>query len=173
MDCLTLLEQAKNNGLEVKVDGDKLIVRGPKSQEELAKALLARKAEIIEALSREHQTPTAPSATDAVPGRPCPCCGGVRYWQRRDGGWACATCHPAPIEDVPEAIVLRDLRDTLAKAILELAEAASWPRLPLDQCRTIIGTRHTWVAFTRTADVLTLRLAITRLKERISNETPF
>lgn len=167
MDCLTLLEQAKNNGLEVKVAGDKLIVRGPKSQEELAKALLARKPEIIQALTGQRWATTAPSATDTVPGRPCPCCGGVRFWQRPDGGWCCSTCHPSPIEGVPEVVVLRGLRQTLQQAVVELAEAAGWPRLPLDGRRTIIGTRHAWVAFTRAADVPTLRAAITKLREVI------
>jgi hypothetical protein len=58
MDRLTLLAQAQEAGLEVKVDGDRLVIRRPKRAEPLAKELLAHKQAVLEALS-VHPT-TAP-----------------------------------------------------------------------------------------------------------------
>jgi hypothetical protein len=47
VDGMTLLEEARATGLEVKTEGDRLIVRGPRSAEGLARILLERKAELI------------------------------------------------------------------------------------------------------------------------------
>jgi hypothetical protein len=46
MECVTLLHEAREAGLEVRADGDRLVVRGPRSAEGLARMLLARKAEL-------------------------------------------------------------------------------------------------------------------------------
>ena len=51
MAGLTLLEEARAAGLTVRADGDRLVVRGPKWGEPLARALLARKAEVLAALA--------------------------------------------------------------------------------------------------------------------------
>lgn len=167
VDVSSLLTQLRQQGIEIEVHGNKLALTGRKSllTDDVLAVVREHKNEIIAALSRERQTPTEPPTTDAVPGRPCPCCGGIRFWQRPDGGWCCSVCHPAPVEGVPEIVVLRDLKQTLQRAVFELAEAVGWPKLPLDECRTIIGTRSAWVAFGRTADVPTLRLAVDKLRE--------
>jgi len=168
MSTVSLLDELRAKGIEVRLEDGKPKLRGPQAvlTEDLVAKLREHKDEIVQALSQQ-STPTEPT-----PAHPCYACGGNRYWQRPDGGWCCAMCHPAPVEDVPEITVLRSLRDSLAHAILELAEAASWPRLALDGHRTVIGTRYSWVAFSRTADVPTLRLAIARLREGLGGAVP-
>lgn len=53
MDSLTLLLAARRVGLGVHVKGEKLVVRGGRSQEQLARMLLARKQEVLAALRTE------------------------------------------------------------------------------------------------------------------------
>jgi hypothetical protein len=51
-----LIADTQKRGMTVRADGERLVVRGPKAQAELAMALLARKAEVLAALtSREEQ----------------------------------------------------------------------------------------------------------------------
>jgi hypothetical protein len=57
MDRLTLLTQAAEAGLRVTADGDRLIVRGPRKAEPIAKALLEHKAEIMALLSDPDREP--------------------------------------------------------------------------------------------------------------------
>ena len=47
MGIVKLLEEARAAGLKVRAEGDRLIVRGPKAAEHMAKTLLERKAEVI------------------------------------------------------------------------------------------------------------------------------
>jgi hypothetical protein len=47
MDVLSLLEQAEVAGLTVRMVGDRLVVRGPKRAEALARQLCTRKTEIL------------------------------------------------------------------------------------------------------------------------------
>ena len=51
MGAVSLLQKAKTARLTVHVDGDRLVVRGPKKASAIAERLLDRKAEVIEALS--------------------------------------------------------------------------------------------------------------------------
>ena len=53
MGAVSLLQEAASAGLTVRVDGDRLVVRGPKSAGAIAERLLDHKAEVIEALSAE------------------------------------------------------------------------------------------------------------------------
>ena len=55
MAGVKLLEEARAAGLKVRVEGDRLIVRGPKSAERVAKALLEKKAEVLALLNRQPQ----------------------------------------------------------------------------------------------------------------------
>jgi hypothetical protein len=50
MDGITLLLEAQAAGLSVRVDGDKLIIRGPRSAELIARRLLAYKPAVVAAL---------------------------------------------------------------------------------------------------------------------------
>ncbi len=51
MGAVSLLQEAEAAGLSVRVDGERLVVRGPKSAGAIAERLLDHKAEVIEALS--------------------------------------------------------------------------------------------------------------------------
>ncbi len=53
MVAVTLLQEAEAAGVSVRVDGDRLVVRGPKSAADIAERLLDCKAEVIEALAAE------------------------------------------------------------------------------------------------------------------------
>lgn len=53
MEVMRLLADARQKGLEVCAKGTELVVRGPRSQEQLAKTLLERKIEILNALKAE------------------------------------------------------------------------------------------------------------------------
>jgi hypothetical protein len=55
MDGLTLLSEARAAGLEVKVDGDRLVVRGPRSAAHLAERLLEMKQEVIALLGPDDE----------------------------------------------------------------------------------------------------------------------
>jgi hypothetical protein len=50
-----LLEEARNVGLSVQVDGERLVVRGAKDYEELAVQHLERKAEVLAALANDEE----------------------------------------------------------------------------------------------------------------------
>jgi hypothetical protein len=56
-----LLAAARDAGLKIMVDGDRLVIRGPKSAEALARHLLDRKAEMMAAL----RAPAPPPEIDA------------------------------------------------------------------------------------------------------------
>ncbi len=58
MVAVNLLQEAEAAGLAVRVEGNRLVVRGPKSAADIAERLLDRKAEVIEALSAEWDTET-------------------------------------------------------------------------------------------------------------------
>ena len=160
----SLLAALEAAGLSVTiVDGRLAISPASRLTADLREAIRAHRDELVAAVlagaaGGERDDP-------AGPGRPCAVCGSVRYWRRPTGGWVCATCHPAPSDDLPEVVVLRGLRDTLSKAALEMAEALGWPRLVLDGHRAVVGLRSAWVAFARAADVPTLRLAIDGLRK--------
>ncbi|HYT90850.1 MAG TPA: hypothetical protein VEL76_19225 [Gemmataceae bacterium] len=63
VSAATLLTLASTAGLKVSVDGDRLVVRGSKSAEELARALLARKAEVLPLLATPPATPVGGHAS--------------------------------------------------------------------------------------------------------------
>src|SRR5215472_3239959 len=50
MDGLTLLRRARDAGLAVATEGDKLVIRGPKCAEEIARLLIEHKPEVMAAL---------------------------------------------------------------------------------------------------------------------------
>jgi hypothetical protein len=52
MDGLTLLSEAVAAGLTVRVDGDRLVIRGPKAADAMARRLLEHKPEVLAALGR-------------------------------------------------------------------------------------------------------------------------
>jgi hypothetical protein len=60
MDGLTLLEEARGAGLRVAAEGDRLVIRGPKTAEPVARRLLAHKAEVLAALAGPRQLAPTP-----------------------------------------------------------------------------------------------------------------
>ena len=58
MDALTLLRKASEAGLEVRADGERLVVRGPRRHEDLARHVLDRQ-DIMLFILRERETRTA------------------------------------------------------------------------------------------------------------------
>jgi hypothetical protein len=122
VDGLNLLLEAGAAGLTVMADGDRLVIRGPKSADTVARRLLARKAVVLAALSagNGNTTPVNPEkhsgsvdsscpwdeATE--PGPACPVCGSLESWQDALGRERCGVCEA----------------DALAKA-LQLAERAA------------------------------------------------
>ena len=66
MDSLNLLTIAREAGLTVRADGDRLVVRGPRAAEALAREVLEHKAEVMAALSppASPQAETAPVDVD-------------------------------------------------------------------------------------------------------------
>jgi hypothetical protein len=172
MDVLRLIGQARAAGLTIEVKGDQLVVHGPRAHAALTKALGEHKDAVIAALRQA--APAEPAKTtrrQPVPDRPCPTCGGRRWWPRpTDGEWLCSRCRPCPIPDEVQEIIspLATLREAIQAAALELAEALAWPRIQLDSARSVPGERGCWHTFARAADLPTLRLAIDRLKAMLA-----
>ncbi len=111
----TLLSRAAGAGLSVRADGDRLVIRGPKSADAVARLLLAHKAEVMEALSFADwvfrpdahgrlgwETPDLDEADRwwaradfddlPEPGEPCPKCGSLEAWWDLLGGQHCQHC---------------------------------------------------------------------------------
>lgn len=95
MDGLSLLAEARRAGLSVHVEGDKLVVRGPKVAAPIAQRLLANKAQVMAALS------SGPA--------PCSACGCSFGWKTSSGRVACCACEPPP--DRTPRIILADYPD--------------------------------------------------------------
>jgi hypothetical protein len=47
VDCVTLVRHAQSAGLHISVNGDQLVVRGPRSAADLAQQVLARKQDVM------------------------------------------------------------------------------------------------------------------------------
>ena len=66
MDGLALLQAADAAGLTVNVDGDRLVIRGPRSCEAQAKALMAHKEDVVAYLSEHAVTDYGAGTWDAA-----------------------------------------------------------------------------------------------------------
>jgi hypothetical protein len=86
-----LVAEAQRAGLSLRVDGGRLVIRGPKRFADVAQRLLERKADVLAALQAWGKTssPCSPSSPPPPPaeGRRCPDCGG-----RLDQKARCWTC---------------------------------------------------------------------------------
>lgn len=69
VNAAQLLADARAAGLTVTADGDRLVVRGPREAGHLARAVLARKAEVLADLA-EHPGPGCWIAASRATGRP-------------------------------------------------------------------------------------------------------
>jgi hypothetical protein len=59
MDGITLILEAEAAGLSVQVDGDRLVIRGPRSADAIARRLLAEKPAVVAALRSQTSPPGA------------------------------------------------------------------------------------------------------------------
>jgi hypothetical protein len=91
---IAMLREARAAGLDVRRDGDALIVRGPEDQGGLARNLLVIKPLVLAALQRE----------DEYRGHELTCHEGdpADWWQGAGGRLLCATCQPPLIPDVDD-----------------------------------------------------------------------
>ena len=120
MDSMTtLLDSARAAGVTMRLDGERLIVRGPKSAETLAKSILAQKAAVVACLLVAPKTTDESSNATATPrcvpnesqramppptAERCFCCGQRRWWRSVFGSHLiCATCHPPSFRSVVAA----------------------------------------------------------------------
>jgi hypothetical protein len=62
-----LLDEARRVGLELRGDGDRIVIRGPRSGADLARQILTRKAEVLATLAGAPQDPAAVVDGDASP----------------------------------------------------------------------------------------------------------
>ena len=106
MDGLTLLSEGRVAVLTVKVDGDRLVIRGPRSADAVAQRLLAHKAMILAELTagNGNTTPANPEkcggSVDGLglwdettePGTGCPVCGSLESWEDALGRTRCGVC---------------------------------------------------------------------------------
>jgi len=106
MDGLTLLSEGRAAGLIVLAHGGRLVVRGPRSADAVARQLLAHKAVVLAALAADDGSSCPWEAIE--PGPACPRCGSLEQWQDLLGRQRCGVCEA----------------DALGKAI-KLAERAA------------------------------------------------
>ncbi len=113
-----LLRQAEEAGLTVGVDGNELVIRGPRRAGWIARRLLARKAVVIEALRGRPpgldtlqtrarrlrgqdgtvgETPLPGHRAHAHAPSACPWCRGFAWWRSIHGVVVCGNCHPPAI----------------------------------------------------------------------------
>ena len=104
MDGLALLRAADAAGLTVNVDGDRLVIRGPRSADATARALLEQKPEVMAALD----APRPPLDAEGLPIDECPACGHRSFWRWPQSSphfhshdWRCIRCTPIPFNAGP------------------------------------------------------------------------
>ena len=84
-------------GLIVLADGDRLVIRGPRSADAVARRLLAHKAVILAAMAADDGSP-CPWDEATEPGDPCPVCGSLEKWWDILGGEHCQQCEHATLD---------------------------------------------------------------------------
>ena len=117
---IELLNFARNAGLTWHRDGERLVVRGPKSLADIAKQLVARKDEVFATITRLpptvasditydpipdwaiNQALKAFAVTSSAPTVPmCFCCQGRRWWRSFCGSHLiCGFCHRPHFDDI-------------------------------------------------------------------------
>ena len=122
MDGMTLLAEARAAGLIVLSDGDRLVIRGLRSAEAIARRLLAHKADVMKALVDEPAAchshidmaaPVVESGQDDMTTTevlvptvefdedvtlpPCPTCGSSDLWETILGTWHCQHVTQQPL----------------------------------------------------------------------------
>jgi hypothetical protein len=116
MDGLMLMEEAKAAGLTVQADGQRLIIRGPISGEEIVRRLLEHKSDVLKVITKDPlagtifegkwieklnpegvlywERPSVKHLEVIDPPGLCPKCNGLELWQNILGNWRCMKCEP-------------------------------------------------------------------------------
>ncbi len=124
-----LVQTARSQGIAVRAEVHRLVIRGPKGTEPTARALIKRKADVLAVLRDEvadtsepargkgnpfaqtwvidprqlTELNTALESPGAQPRGCCYACGSSIWWRRRDGReWFCPRCHPPIVSDVEQ-----------------------------------------------------------------------
>ena len=185
MEPVALIDHARQAGLVVRREGDRLIVRGPKRLGDLAAHLLDRKAEVMAALDAEAD-PGVAMALDVFPGARVVTANQPAVWPPA-GGWipsSARTIDPyataAPTTACPccgatawyragtgfTCGVCHPLPNTGYTAVTDaeldatlfgLAERAGFPRLPLSPGISVLAGRNAWSRFAASTTSPSLR----------------
>jgi len=98
-----LLDALEAHGVRVGLRDGRLRLDAPRGvlTPEMRAAVTAQQAALVALLAVvQPPTPTrvpAPVRVVGRPTRPCYICRTNRWWQRPDGAWVCAACHPSPV----------------------------------------------------------------------------
>ena len=103
MDSVTLLAAAQAAGLSVRAAGDRLVVRGPRAAEHLARRLLAHKLQVLPLLHAEEEAQAEIGWRAAALRPQVPPSGPIPFLVARDGVYTdeegrCLSCGD-PLED--------------------------------------------------------------------------
>jgi membrane-associated PAP2 superfamily phosphatase len=90
MDGVTLLSEGRAAGLTIMADGGRLVIRGPRSADAVARRLLAHKAVVLATLAADDGSSCPWEAMEPGPG--CPVCGSLEQWQDGRGCRRCGVC---------------------------------------------------------------------------------
>ena len=132
MDGVSLLDEARAAGIDLRIDGERLVVRGPRSAEAMARRLLARKSEVM-ALMAHDDAPPGSAPVRYLP--PAGCLGPTACARlgpcARHAAARCAVAgepagdHPPALPDTPDQLDFDPDGDLwieeTARAILDLS----------------------------------------------------
>src|SRR6266545_3634468 len=131
MDGINLLHEACAAGLEVRADGDRLVVRGPSSAEALALKLLAHKADLLQVLAALPQEATKAQnttpAADITDADPCPECGSQERCRWLDGRLICRSCFVQGHEPIVAVKVWSDVLEAAVWVVADDLPREQWP----------------------------------------------
>jgi len=96
-----LVEKARDSGLDLFVEDDKLVVQGLKSAKVFALQLIDRKPEVVEFLDDERRHFHDWSSVPLEASVPCSKCGSFMPWWDVYGYAHCPTCDP-PLYSAPD-----------------------------------------------------------------------
>jgi hypothetical protein len=175
MESVALLAHARRAGLAVRLEGGRLIVRGPKRLADLAASLLDRKDAVVAALDAEAD-PGVVMVLDVFPGARVVAASQPAVWPP-EGGWVpspgkidpyaaepprspCPCCGTMAwslagtgftcgvCHPPPGGGQAASQDDELDTALFGLAERAGFPRLALSPAVTVLAGKDAWRRFT-------------------------
>jgi hypothetical protein len=115
IDIERLVDLARSSGLNLKLEGDSLMIHGPKTSSIYAVQLIDRKPEVVEFLTEERSCFLDWSPQTLTASRPCSKCGWFSPWWDVYGNAHCASCDP-PLYSATE---LKDKAGRLRDSINE------------------------------------------------------